>query len=1260
METRFDLRRSAIIGALVFSASGILCAAPDRIDRPVDPNRTTVLPRQVHPLAQARYDRGLADPATQLSYITLLLRPDSTLASFLAEQRDHSSPNYRHWLAPEEFANRFGLSQNDIGKITAWMASQGLQVNDIARGRHWVTFSGTTGQISRALHTEFHHYLTGGKTHVANSTDPSIPEALAGVVAGFRGLNDFVPESTLVKTPAPSPDYTSGGVHWLAPGDLTTIYDIAPLYKAGIDGTGQTIVIVGQTDIKLSDIAAFRTMFGLPANAPKPMLFGADPGTSDAELSEADLDLEWAGAIAPKATIVYAYSTSAFTSLQYAVDQKLGEVVSVSYGSCELYESSDFESVAQQANAQGITVLAAAGDAGAANCDRGNPTPQASTGPTVIWPASFPEVTAVGGTEFNDGGGGYWAARNNSSGGSALSYIPETAWNDSVALNTFAAGGGGASVLFPKPSWQTGPGVPNDNARDLPDVSLASSWLHDPFMIEYLGGTYLTGGTSAATPSFAGIVALLNQYLVSQGSLTAPGLGNINPALYQLAQSVPGAFHDITSGNNSVPCVQGSIGCVDGMVGFNAGPGYDLATGLGSVDVWNLVTGWNSGAGTITTLTAAPAAAGPNETVQLTATVTGSTTILPTGSISFILDGVPNVGQITLATVNLNGTTTATFSVTGGQLAIGNGAVRALYSGDEVFEGSAGSASVTINVPLSFASLVVPYALANPVPEDGEGAWPYTVALTEIAGVPTTLTSFTINGTAQNLSLWSSTRIPANGTIYANLVGAGLEAPLNRVFIFNGKDGGGATWTQQITVPFLSRSGATVAPAISLTTATPTVPQNLQADPGCQWSQQVSVQEQGGYLTLLTALVAGGKDITSQIQSIFGATRLAPYGLLQGNVCFSGVSPQLAELVELTGLSDSGAFMGTVIGLATSTLEAAPASPTAFSSPAPGTTISLSVADSSGTVAPAAIPVSFSGGPSQWTATVSPANRATKWLTISPIGGNGPASVTVTASAAGLSPGAYTAIVSISSANAQPEVVNVPVTLVVGASANVSVGGLGNNWSGGTTAAPGMMTAVFGTRMAPSGTNLLAPGLPLPLTMNGVSATVNGVAAPLYYVSPGQIDLQIPYETGAGLAVLAIDNNGEIATFTFPVAVTAPGLYPSAIDNSTGTSVQSAAPGKVLLLFMTGEGDVTPTLATGATPPPSSDPTKYPVPRLPVTVTVGGVPAQVLFQAIPNGLAGATQIDFTVPSGAPLGPQQVVVTVGNVAAPPVNLTITAQ
>ncbi len=411
---------SSVIGLLAVLLGGVAYGAADRITTPVDRSRTTVIKGNVHPLATARFDRGPVDPGTELSYVTLLLRPDLSLPAFLAEQGRPGSPNYRKWLKPEEFADRFGLSGSDIAKLRTWLESESLQVNDLARGRDWITFSGTAAQVGKALNTEFHRYLTGGKMHVANAWDPSVPEAFRDVVAGFRGLNDFRPEppKQMLPTGVGSPQYTSGGYHSLAPGDLATIYNLTPLYNRGITGAGQTIVVVGESDVVLSDITTFRATFQLPVNNPKLVFFGPDPGVNLGAMGEADLDLEWSGAMAPNATIIYAYSLDVYTALQYAVDQNLGEAISLSYGRCELEESSAFEAIAQQANAQGITVLVSAGDSGGATCDRYNPTPQVSTGPTVSWPASFPEVTAVGGTELNDANGSYWSTHNSTTGSS--------------------------------------------------------------------------------------------------------------------------------------------------------------------------------------------------------------------------------------------------------------------------------------------------------------------------------------------------------------------------------------------------------------------------------------------------------------------------------------------------------------------------------------------------------------------------------------------------------------------------------------------------------------------------------------------------------------------------------------------------------------------------------------------------------------------------------------------------------------------------
>ncbi|HLX42883.1 MAG TPA: protease pro-enzyme activation domain-containing protein, partial [Bryobacteraceae bacterium] len=669
---------------LALLAPGIGLAADDRIAAPVDANRAFVLRGHVHPNAQPQFDQGPLDPATELSYVSLLLTPSTSLAAFLDSQRNPGSPDFQHWLTPEQFGDRFGLSGDDLSKIITWLQSQGLRIHDVARGRHWITFSGTAAQVGRALRTEIRRFRVNGVDHFSNSTDPSIPAALAPVVSGFAGLNDFDYQPAY-RNSRLAPDYNSGSSHYLAPDDFAAIYDLTPLYAAGIDGTGQKIAIIGRTDVDLTDIRAFRKRFNLPAKDPQLVLFGTDPGTSAGDLTEADLDLEWSGAIARNATIIYVYSRGINISAQYAVDQNIAPVMSMSYGSCELANQLGLRYIAQQANAQGITWIASSGDQGAATCDLSAETPQASKGLTADFPASIPEITGVGGTRFSEGNANYWASTNSANGASALSYIPEIVWNDSVERNQLAASGGGASALFTKPVWQTGPGVPADNARDVPDVSLAASPDHDGYLFQTSGALRVVGGTSAGAPSFAGILALLNQYLVSKKILTQPGLGNVNPTLYRLAQSTSDIFHDITTGDNRVACEQDSPNCVNGLVGYAAGPGYDLATGLGSFDANRLVTEWTSGPSTTTSITAAPTSFALTDTLQLTATVTGSGKVIPTGSVTFLSN------DISLGSAPLSAAGIATLSAAGSLVGGGNGTVSALYSGDTVFNASSGS-----------------------------------------------------------------------------------------------------------------------------------------------------------------------------------------------------------------------------------------------------------------------------------------------------------------------------------------------------------------------------------------------------------------------------------------------------------------------------------------------------------------------------------------------------------------------------------------
>jgi subtilase family serine protease len=396
-------------------------------------------------------------------------------------------------------------------------------------------------------------------------------------------------------------------------------------------------------------------------------------------------------------------------AVQYAIDQNLAPVLSVSYGLCELQTlKSDMllmQTWAQQANAQGMTWVNAAGDSGGADCYSGSSGGSSSgAGLAVDSPADIPEVTGIGGTAFNEASGQYWNASNSANGGSATAYIPETVWNDSTAGNP-AAGGGGASTVFTQPSWQTGLGVPSNGARNVPDISLNASADHDGYMVYSSGQLSVYGGTSAGTPVFAGIAALLNHYLVASGAQTAAGAGNVNPRLYALAQAGTGAFHDVTAGNNdvTVTCGPRARNCTPGTYGYPAGQGYDLASGLGSIDAYNLVTTWHSGAATgsraaaTVALQATTTSVISTGSVTVTATVTGSGGRTPTGSVTFSSGGK----QIGVGTLSGSGSSaTASITVSAAQLQVGSNSIVAQYSGDSALN----SATATISVAVTAAA----------------------------------------------------------------------------------------------------------------------------------------------------------------------------------------------------------------------------------------------------------------------------------------------------------------------------------------------------------------------------------------------------------------------------------------------------------------------------------------------------------------------------------------------------------------------------
>jgi pseudomonalisin len=575
-------------------------APANRIAARIDETRVTTLAGNVHPMARAEFDQGPVNEGTPLQHMVFQLKPSEAqqteLDALVEAQHDPESPLYHQWLTPVQYGARFGVSPQDLARITGWLAGHGFAVEEVPISHRLVIFSGTAGQVEDTFHTEIHHFLVAGVNHLANTQDPQIPSALAGVVGGIVSLHDFRSASQIRSRTALSirPQYSTGNTHYLFPADWATIYNLNPLYQAGTSGSGISIAIVGRSNINLSDVAQFRSVSGLPANNPTVIQVSANPGLVAGDQDESTLDVEWSGAVAPAATVKFVVGASTSTtdgidlSAQYIVNHVTAPVMSTSYGSCEAdmgsAEMGFYNSLWQQAASEGISSFVSSGDAGAAGCYSGSSTSASSPGVNGL--CSSPYSTCVGGTEFNEGSGTYWASTNGAGSGSALSYMPEEVWNESGSQGGSGlwSSGGGVSFYFSQPAWQkgvSGAGAAN-GMRAVPDVAMSAS-AHDGYIIVEDNNYYVIAGTSAASPSFAGVMALVVE---AKGRM---GQGNANPALYGLLNASRNPFHTTLSGNNSVP----------GVTGFTAaGAPYNLATGLGSVDSTLLASEWNGGPGT--------------------------------------------------------------------------------------------------------------------------------------------------------------------------------------------------------------------------------------------------------------------------------------------------------------------------------------------------------------------------------------------------------------------------------------------------------------------------------------------------------------------------------------------------------------------------------------------------------------------------------------------------------------------------------------
>ncbi len=372
------------------------------------------------------------------------------------------------------------MSDNDIATLTGWLQSQGLQVSWVAPSRAFIGFTGTAANVGRAFQTELHYYTVNGKQRMSVSSDPMIPAALAPAISSIRGLFTIEdrPSHFATTVPSSSPNLTvsSGGVsyHFLAPGDFETIYDL----PASVTGSGTTIGIVAEARTDAADFTNFKSLtgstFGNPTEVIPTAYGGVDPGpayttsqscTGSCTLidyqAEATLDVMRAGSVAPGATLLSVVASAASGGIaddaQYIVQSTPvpAQVMTISFGFCELEVGSagvDFwDGLFKQAAGEGISVFVSSGDSAASGCDTAFTTPPASpnpNSPNYICSSSY--ATCVGGTEFNDASDPtvYWNSNNGIGEKSAISYIPEGAWNeplDSSSSPEVAGTGGGVS-----------------------------------------------------------------------------------------------------------------------------------------------------------------------------------------------------------------------------------------------------------------------------------------------------------------------------------------------------------------------------------------------------------------------------------------------------------------------------------------------------------------------------------------------------------------------------------------------------------------------------------------------------------------------------------------------------------------------------------------------------------------------------------------------------------------------------------------------
>lgn len=584
---------SATMASVLFFASTTLAASK--------PTLSVMHHNVAHQLLKQSTLQGPApSSATTTFEVALNWRHVNQLKNFIRNLYSPSSPIYRHFLSPAQFTQEFGPTTNQIHQVTQYFSQFGMALQSVSSNHNTLTFRGTYGQIEQALHVQMMRYRHGKQVFAANTQDPSLPADVANLIAGFIGLTTyhaFHPAFSTISnlTHSSSSQTSTTTPEGYSPQQIAQAYQITPLYQKKALGQHETIAIATLATFQLSDAQYFWKYYHINRGQATVNIVPVDGGFPSGDSGpgsgriETTLDVERSGSLAPRANIlVYeAPNTSQgfYDLFNAVVSQDQAQIMSCSWGEDELLATPAYDfsinNIFMEGAAQGQSLFCASGDYGAYD---GYPIISA---PSVDFPASSPYITAAGGTTLPINGqvpipGGSIPMRTEHGWGWSylLPYYANFGYTSEAQFfqAIFPIGsGGGTSDVFRRPFYQYGPLFPDTVGRNVPDVALNA----DPFtgyaVYDTSPGTpygegWLNGfgGTSFASPQWAGIVAVMDSALHAQ-------IGFANPLFYAVFQSPENtlypAFHAITKGNNWFYYDQ---------------LGYNRVTGLGSPDVANL------------------------------------------------------------------------------------------------------------------------------------------------------------------------------------------------------------------------------------------------------------------------------------------------------------------------------------------------------------------------------------------------------------------------------------------------------------------------------------------------------------------------------------------------------------------------------------------------------------------------------------------------------------------------------------------------